>query len=403
MEPTFRPLFGRQGLCWRSSEEIRQAGRGRRRYGCNVLSRPSTRVGWQINGEVHAMFDPLPGRLACEPTTLGQRFLAICHSNSATRERRPVRTNRGLWIVCALLGVLPFGAGSLSAQPAPAVSPSPFQARIEAAARALQNNPRLKNLTEQQRIDRAEFVVGNTLFWLLHEMVHALISEMHLPVLGREEDAADTYAVLTMLTIGTNFSQRVLADAAKGWFLSDRRDQQTGEKPLLYDEHNLNQQRAYQIVCLMVGSDPEKFKDLADETKMPESRQKTCRRDYAKASSAWDTVLMPHRRAPDQPEAQIKIVYGDGKGTFDDLARLFRSVRMLETAAEHAKADYVWSSPFTLEMQSCGHPGADWDDETRKVTVCYELAFDFAELYRAYIPLTPAPAPTPPRQKRKSK
>ena len=248
-----------------------------------------------------------------------------------------------------------------------------------------------------------EFVVGNTLFWLLHEMVHVLISEMHLPVLGREEDAADTYAVLTMLTIGTNFSQRVLADAAKGWFLSDRRDRQTGEKPLFYDEHNLNQQRAYQIVCLMVGSDPEKFKDLADETKMPESRQKTCRRDYTKASSAWDTVLMPHRRAPGQPESEIKIVYGDGKGTFDDLAQLFRSIRMLETVAEYAKAGYVWSSPFALEMQSCGHPGADWDDEARKVTVCYELAFDFAELYRAYVPPAPAPAPTPPRQKRKSK
>jgi hypothetical protein len=44
---------------------------------------------------------------------------------------------------------------------------------------------------------------------------------------------------------------------------------------------------------------------------------------------------------------------------------------------------YVWPSPFTLEMQSCGRPGSYWDDEARKVTLCYELAFDFAELYRA--------------------
>jgi hypothetical protein len=302
------------------------------------------------------------------------------------------RTNHGLRIICALLGVLLFGAGSIMAQPAPSASPS-FQARVEAAARALQNNPRLKNLTEQQRIDRVEFVVGNTLVLLLHEMGHVYISEMHLPVLGREEDAADTFSALRMLKIGTNFSQRELADAAKGWFLNDRRDQQTGEKPLFYDEHNLSQQRAYQLVCLMVGSDPDKFKDLANETKMPESRQKTCRRDYARASSAWDKVLMPHRRAPGQPETRIKVVYGDGKGRFDALAQLFRSIRLLETVAERAEADYVWPSPFTLEMQSCGHPGSDWDDETRTVTMCYESAFDFAELYRAYVPLTPAPAP----------
>jgi hypothetical protein len=52
----------------------------------------------------------------------------------------------------------------------------------------------------------------------------------------REEDAADTFAALAMLKIGTSFSQRVLAAAAKGWFLSDRRDQQTGPSLCFYDE-----------------------------------------------------------------------------------------------------------------------------------------------------------------------
>jgi hypothetical protein len=304
-------------------------------------------------------------------------------------------TNHALWTVGALLGLL-LSAGSAPAQPAPSASPpsaSPsFQARIEAAARALQNNPRLKNLSEQQRIDRVEFVVGNTLVLLLHEMGHVHISEMHLPVLGREEDAADTFAALRLLQIGTDFSRNSLAEAAKGWFLNDRRDQQTGEKPLFYDEHNLSQQRAYQIVCLMVGSDPVKFKGLADETKMPETRQKTCKRDYAKALAAWDSVLMPHRRGSGPSGARINVVYGDGMGRFDALAELFRSTRFLETVAARAEADYVWPSPFTLEMQTCGHSGADWDDETRTVTMCYESAFDFAELYRAYVqpPLAPA-------------
>jgi Putative metallopeptidase len=307
--------------------------------------------------------------------------------------------NRGLRI-CAPLGVLLLGAGSILAQPAPSDLPS-MQARIEAGARMLQNNPRLKNLTEQQRIDRVEFVAANTLVLLLHEMGHAHISEMHLPVLGREEDAADTFAALTMLRMGTEFSQRELAEAAKGWFLNDRRDQQTGEKPLFYDEHNLSQQRAYQLVCLMVGSDPVKFKGLADDSKMPESRQRTCKRDYAKAASAWAAVLAPYHRAPGQPQTQIKIVYGDGKGMFDAFAQIFRSIRFLETVVEHA-ADYAWPSPFTLQMQTCGHPGSDWDDEARIVTMCYESAFDFAELYRAYVPLTPPPA-APTAQKRKSK
>jgi hypothetical protein len=55
----------------------------------------------------------------------------------------------------------------------------------------------------------------------------------------------------------------VLIEAAEGWFMADRRDQKMGDKVAYYDEHGLNQQRAYQIVCLMVGSDDEEFKDLA--------------------------------------------------------------------------------------------------------------------------------------------
>ena len=78
-------------------------------------------------------------------------------------------TDRGLRTAVAQLGLPLLGVGLALAQPAPSASPS-IRDRIEAAARALQNNPRLKNLSEQQRIDRVEFVVGNTLVLLLHEM-----------------------------------------------------------------------------------------------------------------------------------------------------------------------------------------------------------------------------------------
>src|SRR5262249_36449472 len=157
-----------------------------------------------------------------------------------------------------------------------------LQTRIQAVA--LENSPRLENYSEQQLLDRVEFVVGNTLFALLHEMGHVHIAEMKLPVLGREEEAADIYATIRMLQAGTGFSVRALAEAAKNWFLNELRDQQTGAKPLYYDEHELNQQRAYQVVCLMVGFDPAKFKQFADESQMPQSRQESCKKDYAKAS-----------------------------------------------------------------------------------------------------------------------
>jgi hypothetical protein len=300
----------------------------------------------------------------------------------------------------ATLGMLLVGCGPALGQSAPSGSPS-FQERITEVARALQNQPALKDLSEQERIDRVEFVVGNTVFILLHELGHVHFTEMHLPVLGREEDEADTFATLTLLKIGTSFSQRVLTNASQGWFLSERRNEQTRAKPLYYDEHDLSPQRAYWIVCLMVGSDPVKFKKLADDAKMPEPRQQSCKRDYTKASRSWDMVLAPYRRSPDQPATKISIDYADAEGNLAGFARTFRAIRILETVAERSASTYVWSAPFTLEMRSCDGPNAGWDDETRTVKICYQLPFDFAQLYLAFVKAAPPQATVNKKPKRR--
>ncbi len=333
-----------------------------------------------------AGFDPTTAMTPAGKTAVGK----TAAGKTAVGKTAAGRMTAGLRILGAAAAIFAVSALPASAQPA-APTPSTFPERIEAAATAMRDIPRFKGLNQQQRVDRIAFVVGNTLVLLLHEMGHVLVHQMNLPVLAREEDAADTYAALRMLQIGTAFSLHGLADAAQGWFFNDRRDQQIGEKPLLYDEHGLSQQRAYQIVCLMVGSDPVRFKGLADQHEMPQSRQNTCKLDYATAVSGWTKVLAPFRREPGQPQTKITVVYGEGKGQFASLADMFRSIRFLETVAEHAQDDYLWPHPFTIEMQTCGHPGSDYDTDTRVVTMCYETAFDFAELYRAYVPLKPAP------------
>ena len=75
-------------------------------------------------------------------------------------------------------------------------------------------------MSPQEKRQLVEFVIGNTLFVMAHEMGHGLINEMNMPVLGREEDAADSFAVVTALKMGSGFSERVLIEAAKGWVLS---------------------------------------------------------------------------------------------------------------------------------------------------------------------------------------
>jgi hypothetical protein len=259
-----------------------------------------------------------------------------------------------------------------------------FQARIKAAGEKLGSRPGFKNVPLKDRQELAEFVTGNMLFVILHELAHAAVTEMGLPVLGRSEDAADSFAAVGLIRIGSNFTHQVLTEAARGWFLADRRDRETDDSVAFYDEHGLNQQRAYQIVCFMVGSDAEMFKDLATMTKLPKERQESCAGDFSNAAYSWDFVLKPHVRTPDQPETEIRVVYGDAKGKLAEVAESLRSIGLLEAVGVHSAEAFAWPAPFTLELQTCGFPNARWDLPSHKLTVCYELAADFAELYRAY-------------------
>jgi hypothetical protein len=268
-----------------------------------------------------------------------------------------------------------------------------FRTNLEEATRVLDKDPRLKDLNPQQRKDLIDFVTGNILFATLHELGHAHIQEMGLYVLGREEDAADSHAITALIRMATDTSHDVLVEATKGWFLDDARNQKEGIGLAFYDEHGLDKQRAYEIICLMVGSDPDKFSDLADKVKMPEDRQGTCQGDYSNASWSWETAFKPHLRAPDQPKQKIQVTYGP-PGEYAAIAQALKTIGMMEMLADQAANRFVWRRPITFDVQACGEPDLHWDLSTQKIVVCYEIAQDFANLYRGY-GLTYALAPQP--------
>jgi hypothetical protein len=222
------------------------------------------------------------------------------------------------------------------------------------------------------------------LFVLLHEAAHGLISDLGLPVLGREEDAADQFATVTMLDMKTEFTHRTLVNAAKSWLISDRRARDEGEVVTYYDNHGLDLQRAYNIICLMVGSDSDQFEDLANEVNLPNDRQETCVFDYSNAQWSWEQALKPHRRAPDQERTNYEIVYGEAEGELDIVEQVFRVTEIMERVADRLVDLYVWKRPFTIEMLTCGSSGAKWVGPDHKITLCYELAEEFVQLYKLH-------------------
>jgi len=135
---------------------------------------------------------------------------------------------RDLARLACVLVLLGLAAAPLRANDLPSGA-EVFQAGVDEAARELGKEPKMRHLSPEQLRARAEFVFGNMLFVTIHELAHALVSEMDLVVLGREEDAADAYATLGALQCGSEFSRRTLVEAAKGWFMTAQRNRQDGD------------------------------------------------------------------------------------------------------------------------------------------------------------------------------
>jgi hypothetical protein len=265
---------------------------------------------------------------------------------------------------------------------------------VAEVTRMFQNDPRYnRGKTPQQVKDGVEFVTGNVLFVLAHETGHALISVFELPVLGREEDAADALATVVSIKMANSFQDSVVINAARGWFLSDQRDRKDGVPTVFYDEHGLDLQRAYNIVCLLVGGAPDKFMKLAHEVKLPEQRQKTCKFDYSNAEWSWDEVLKPHKRKPEDPKTTIPVVYGPTK-EYAVLAELGRKLQILESVAEWLSDEFVWKTPITLEMKECGSAGARWIPGPKKIEMCYEIIREFVQLHRKFGQIALVPGAT---------
>jgi hypothetical protein len=261
---------------------------------------------------------------------------------------------------------------------------SVLEKRVLDIATMMQNDPRYnRGRTADEIKDGVEFVTGNVLFVLAHEVGHAVISVFQIPVAGREEDAADAFATVADLKMANSFAESVLVNAARGWFLSDQRDRKDGVPTSFYDQHGMDLQRAYNIVCLLVGGEPDKFKGLADEVKLPKERQETCKFDYSNAEWSWDELLKPHLRKPEDPKTKIEVTYGPTT-EYAVLAALGRRLQILEAVADWLSDDFAWTTPISLEMRECGRPNARWVPGLKKIEICYELIREFVQLHRKF-------------------
>ncbi|WP_299043721.1 DUF4344 domain-containing metallopeptidase [uncultured Tateyamaria sp.] len=213
--------------------------------------------------------------------------------------------------------------------------------------------------------EREAFVKANLLGIFYHELGHALIDILQLPVFGQEEDAADVASILLIDGFYEEEAAQALAyDTAFG-FLAEA---DFAGDVAYWDVHGPDEQRFYNTVCLFYGANPGAREDFAIDLGLPEERADTCPEEFQLALDSWGPAF------DDIAGRGDTILFDDGGH-----ALLTSEVMAAEVAA--LNEDFELPTTLGVRIESCGEANAFYDLGTTEIIMCTEFEDHLRQLY----------------------
>jgi hypothetical protein len=159
----------------------------------------------------------------------------------------------------------------------------------------LRSNDQLVEAIEYDGSDeeKIDLILDLTEFVLYHEVGHALIDMLDIPVLGKEEDAVDGFAAVLAATMDLDDVALAAADIFDmGLELAEDEISEAE----FWDSHSLDEQRMFTIFCLIHGSDPGEHAQLLKDVGMPTEKTDECQYNYQETLRNWSRVLQGYIR-----------------------------------------------------------------------------------------------------------
>jgi hypothetical protein len=130
-------------------------------------------------------------------------------------------------------------------------------------------------------------------FILGHEMGHAIIRQLNLPLTGMEEDSADGFATFFTVNDKDTGPNAALGGAVLFDAMGSKRPNLTLED--FSSDHPVILQRVYNFACAVVGSDTQRLQNsLVTDGYIPQGRAMLCRKEWTQLNYGWWTVLEPN-------------------------------------------------------------------------------------------------------------
>jgi hypothetical protein len=264
-----------------------------------------------------------------------------------------------------------------------------------------------------------------------HEAGHMLISELDLPAIGPEEDAADEFATFfltSQLQAASEEEKSVYAAivyaGALFWKISAAR-KDISQFPF-YDEHAPEARRYYNVLCIATGADPLRFIPMAVKDGVPENRLAECAAEYKKKYAAWETLIKPHMHG-----ALARMFHSGGrmalrlgpveKSEWLPFELTYRQGGFFQSMLDDMSDLYNLPNDIGVIIKSCnGMVNAWWAPREQAITLCHDM---FAHVTQVFVdaaladlqqqqlaqpapndgpqpqpqPPAPGPVPTPPQ------
>jgi hypothetical protein len=206
------------------------------------------------------------------------------------------------------------------------------------------------------------FVESNLYAILYHELGHAFIDILEMPVFGQEEDAADVASILLINDLFDEETATAITYDTAFAFLGEAEEREAaGEAPAWWGVHGIDLQRYYTLVCLFVGADPGARDHIAEDLGLPAERQETCEEEFWLANESWGAVF--DEMAAAAPGESF--VYLGGTDS------LTEQVVAAEVAA--LNEDFALPEDLVIRVEACDEANAFYDPVTVEVVMCSEF------------------------------
>ena len=213
-----------------------------------------------------------------------------------------------------------------------------------------------------------DFVAANMIAVYYHELGHALIDILKLPIYGQEEDAADVLSAVLIHDFFTEETAVRIAYATAFGFLGDTSVREARQQEVAYwDVHGPDLQRYYTFVCLFYGANPGKRLEVARDLELPEGRIETCEEEFEQADRSWGPVI--DGLVENGAGRSIRFLADRRVGRYGKLA----GDVIAEEVASMNK-DMSLPKRLLVRVEPCGTVNAFYDAKAREIIMCTEFA-----------------------------